>query len=105
MEKLHKNLRIEEETKDREKYESTGFSKANDVAAKGKRKHDGMNIHLGLKKEHNKSRILANQRKQKTSDMHVENKENKPKIEVNVVHADEDIITMVSKIMAIKIKV
>ena len=54
MEKLQKHLRIEEETKDREKTESAGFSKANVVAAKGKKKYDRMKNHLGPRKEHNK---------------------------------------------------
>ncbi|XP_050914781.1 uncharacterized protein LOC127129683 [Lathyrus oleraceus] len=42
LEKLQKHLRIEEETKDREKTESAGFAKANVVAAKGKKKYDGI---------------------------------------------------------------
>ncbi|XP_050916217.1 uncharacterized protein LOC127131337 [Lathyrus oleraceus] len=54
LEKLQKHLRIEEETKDREKTESAGFAKANVVAAKGKKKYDGMKNHLGLRKEHKK---------------------------------------------------
>ena len=54
LEKLQKHLRIEEETKDREKTEFAGFVKANSIAAKGKKKQDGMKNHLGPKKEHNK---------------------------------------------------
>lgn len=53
-EKLHKHLRIKEETEDSEKYEPAGYSKVNVVISKGKRKHDGMKNHLGSTKEHNK---------------------------------------------------
>ena len=53
LEKLQKHLRIEEETKDREKSESVKYFKANAVIGKGKRKHDGMKNHLDPKKEHN----------------------------------------------------
>lgn len=54
MDKIQKHLRIEEESKEREKSESTGLSKANVVTTKGKKKHYGMKSHLGPKKEHNK---------------------------------------------------
>jgi hypothetical protein len=54
LEKIHKHLRIEEESKEMEKSEYTGLSKANVVTIKGKKKHDGIKIHLGQKKEHNK---------------------------------------------------
>ncbi|XP_058755031.1 uncharacterized protein LOC131628179 [Vicia villosa] len=85
LEKLQKHLRIEEEMKDHEKIESAGFAKANTVAAKGKKKYDGTKNHLGPKKEYNRH--------------------NKPKIEVNAVHVNDDIIATVSEIMAIKRKV
>ncbi|XP_050900957.1 uncharacterized protein LOC127107683 [Lathyrus oleraceus] len=54
LEKIQKHLRIEEESKEREKSESTGLSKANAVSTKGKKKHDGIKSHLGPKEEHNK---------------------------------------------------
>lgn len=54
LEKIHKHLRIEEESKEREKLASTGLSKASVVTTKGKKKHDGIKSHLGPKKEHNK---------------------------------------------------
>lgn len=42
------------ELKDREKVEVIGYSKANAVSVKGKKKYDGMKNHLGPKKEQNK---------------------------------------------------
>ncbi|XP_058783461.1 uncharacterized protein LOC131658150 [Vicia villosa] len=62
LEKLQKHLRIEEETKDREKTESAGFAKANAVAAKGKKKYDGTKNHLGPKKDHNKFKNSGGQK-------------------------------------------
>ncbi|XP_058762700.1 uncharacterized protein LOC131636071 [Vicia villosa] len=47
LEKIQKHLRIEEESKEREKLEYAGLSKANIVTNKGKKKHDDMKSHLG----------------------------------------------------------
>ncbi|XP_058741379.1 uncharacterized protein LOC131613751 [Vicia villosa] len=54
LEKIQKHLRIEEESKAKEKSESAGLSKANAVTNKERKKHDGNKRHLGPKKEHNK---------------------------------------------------
>lgn len=113
LEKLQKHLRIEEETKNRGKTESAGFAKANTVAAKGKRKHDGTKNHLGPNKEHNKFKKFGGHKGTKNGcyvcgkpDHYVKDrKHNKTKTEVNAIHIDDDIITTVIEIMAIKGKV
>lgn len=99
--------------KDREKTETVRFAKANTVAEKGKRKYDGMKNHLGPKKEHNKFKNSDGHKGTKNGfyvcgkpDHYARDcRHNKTKIEVNVVHIDDDIIATVSEIMEIKGKV
>ncbi|XP_058766022.1 uncharacterized protein LOC131639548 [Vicia villosa] len=66
LEKIQKHLRIEEESKAREKSESAGLSKANAVTNKERKKHDGNKRHLGPKKEHNKFKNPGGQKGPKT---------------------------------------
>src|SRR3954466_7658332 len=113
LEKIQKHLQIEEESKAREKSESAGLSKANVVTNKETNKHDGNKRHLGPKKEHNKFKNPGGQKGPKNGCFvcgepgHYARdcKHNKSKNEINVVHANDDIIATISEIMAIKGKV
>ncbi|XP_050897394.1 uncharacterized protein LOC127104244 [Lathyrus oleraceus] len=113
LEKIQKHLRIEEESKEREKSESMGLSKANVVTTKGKKKHDVIKSHLGPKKEHNKFKNSGGHKDPKSGCFVCRKpgyyardcRHNKSKYEINAVHANDDIIAIVSEIMAIKGKV
>lgn len=93
-----------------EKSESTGFSKPNVVIAKEKKKHDGMKNHLGPRKEHNKFKNVVGPKGPKTDvtcavkpDHYARDcRQNKSKNEINSVHANDEIITIVSEIVEIK---
>lgn len=112
LEKIQKHLRVEEQPKDGEKSESAGFSKANDVITKGKKKHKGMKNHLGSRKEHNKFKDAGGPKCPKNwcfmcgkLDHYARDcRHNKSKNEINAIHANDDIITTISEIMTIKRK-
>lgn len=81
MEKIQQHLFIEEESKDQEKPKSVGYSKANVLSAKGKKKYCGIKNHFGPKKEHNKFETMEDQKDPKASAMCVE----KPVIVLKIV--------------------
>ncbi|XP_058752781.1 uncharacterized protein LOC131625959 [Vicia villosa] len=73
LEKNQKHLRIEEESKAREKSESAGLSKANAVTNKERKKHDSNKRHLGPKKELNKFKNSGVKKVQRPDALFVEN--------------------------------
>ena len=83
------------------------------MTAKGKRKDYGIKNHLGPKKEHNKYKNSSGSKGpkggcyvcDKPDHFARDCRHNKSKNEVNIVHANEDIIVMVNVIMSIKGKV
>ena len=101
------------ENEEKRKSEYVGLSKANVVTTKEKKKHDSMKSHLGPKKEHNKFKNFGGQKGQKSGCFVYGKLEhyardcrhNKSKNEINVYHANDDIIATVSEIMEIKGKV
>lgn len=83
------------------------------MTAKGKRKHDGMKSHPGPKKEHKKFKYFGGLKGLKNycfvcgkpEYYDQDCRHHKSKNGINVVHANDDIITTVREIMAIKGKV
>ncbi|XP_050890241.1 uncharacterized protein LOC127095614 [Lathyrus oleraceus] len=113
LEKIQKHLRIEEESKEREKSEPPTHFKTNAVTNKGKKRHDGIKSHLGPKKEHNKFKNSGGHKGPKNGCFvcgkpgHYARdcRQNKAKNEINAIRSDDDTIATVSEIMAIKGKV